>query len=482
MKYFPVLFQLVFCFHLLYGQEMVPAPSPVYPLPSEAQLNWHRMEMNAFIHFGINTFTDREWGFGDESPALFNPLQANPEQWANVLKDAGFKGVILTAKHHDGFCLWPSRFTEHSVRNSPWLDGRGDVAGALSRACRENGMRFGIYLSPWDRNHSRYGYPEYLRYYRNQLKEIITLYGPFFEIWFDGANGGDGYYGGAREKRRIDGKTYYDWPGVIRMADSLQPGAIFFSDAGPGCRWVGNENGVAGETNFNTITTDTLYAGKPGICELLSTGSPDGRQWVPAEADVSIRPGWFWHEREDSLVKSPEELFDIYLKSVGRGALLLLNVPPDRRGLLHENDIKSLQGFRKLLDEAFDTNLLANATVMASRIRGNNPLYAPENMLDNDPETYWALNDHEDTASVVFILDRPGKINYLVIKEHIALGQRVTAFRVEACNGGQFETLAEATTIGYKRILKLKPMVADRIRVTITGARATPLISETELY
>lgn len=469
-------------FYFSYSQDMIPAPSPVYPLPSKSQMDWHHMEMNAFIHFSINTFTGREWGFGDESPALFSPSQADPEQWVLVLKNAGFRGIILTAKHHDGFCLWPSRYTEHCVRNALWLDGNGDVVGALSRACRKHGIRFGVYLSPWDRHHPRYGFPEYLQYYRDQLKELITLYGPFFEIWFDGANGGDGYYGGAREIRRIDGRHYYDWPGVIRMTDSLQPGVIFFSDAGPGCRWVGNESGVAGETNFNTITTDTLYAGKPGIYGLLTSGSPDGKQWVPAEADVSIRPGWFWHQKEDSLVKTPEELFDIYLKSVGRGALLLLNIPPDRRGLLHENDVKSLRGFRKLLDEAFDTNLLANATVTASRIRGNDARFAPENLLDNHPETYWALNDDEDTASVVFTLDRARALHYIVIKEHIALGQRVTAFRVEALTGAHWETLAEATTMGYKRILRLPHVVSDRIRITITGSMATPLISETELY
>jgi alpha-L-fucosidase len=333
------------------------APAAVIPVPSEAQLAWHEMEMNAFIHFTINTFTDKEWGFGDESPALFNPSQINVEQWITTLKSAGFKGVILTTKHHDGFCLWPSQFTEHSIKKSPYKEGKGDIVREVSDACKKHGMKFGIYVSPWDRNRADYGTPSYIEYYRNQLKELFTNYGPMFEMWFDGANGGDGYYGGANEKRRIDGATYYNWPTTLKMVREMEPDVIFFSDAGPGVRWVGNEKGIAGETNWNTITPDTLYAGKAGIEELLQTGHENGTEWIPAEVDVSIRPGWFFHIKEDTLVKSAEKLFDIYLSSVGRGSTLLLNVPPDNRGLVHENDVKSLQAWREMLDREFNTNL-----------------------------------------------------------------------------------------------------------------------------
>jgi alpha-L-fucosidase len=300
------------------------------------------METNAFIHFTTNTFTDKEWGYGDESPEIFNPTAFDATQWVTALKEAGFQGVILTCKHHDGFCLWPSKFTDHSVKSSPFLKGQGDIVKAVSEACQREGLKFGIYLSPWDRNRSDYGTPSYVEYYRNQLTELITTYGPVFEMWFDGANGGDGYYGGARESRKINGATYYDWPKTLEIVREMAPHILFFSDAGPGVRWVGNERGIAGETNWNTITPDTLFAGKPGIEKLLNEGEEFGSAWIPAEVDVSIRPGWFYHHKEDSLVKTGEKLFEIYLTSVGRGSTLLLNVPPDRRGLIHENDLKEV--------------------------------------------------------------------------------------------------------------------------------------------
>ncbi|HRJ15224.1 MAG TPA: alpha-L-fucosidase [Saprospiraceae bacterium] len=368
-----ILVFMLGCAVVLYSQNEVKPPAPVFPIPSAAQMAWHQMEMNAFVHFTTNTFTGKEWGFGDENPGIFNPAQANVQQWINIFQKAGFRGVILTAKHHDGFCLWPSTYTHHSVVNSPYKGGKGDIVMEVAEGCKRYGLKMGVYLSPWDRNHARYGTPEYVDYYRNQLKELIADYGPFFEIWFDGANGGDGYYGGAKDTRKIDGRTYYDWPGTINMVNKINPNVIFFSDAGPGCRWVGNEKGVAGETNWNTISVDTLYAGKPNIEQLLNTGSEDGTSWVPAEVDVSIRPGWFYHQEEDSQVKTPEKLFEIYLSSVGRGAVLLLNVPPDRRGLIHENDIQSLKGFRRILDRTFKINLAQKASVRASSHRGNHP-------------------------------------------------------------------------------------------------------------
>lgn len=458
------------------------APAPVYPLPSAAQLEWHEMEMNAFVHFTTNTFTDKEWGYGDEEPAIFNPSAVDTKQWAKTLKEAGFKTMILTCKHHDGFCLWPSKYTEHSISASPYKNGKGDLVKEASDAARAYGLKFGVYLSPWDRNRADYGQPSYLEYYRNQLKELFTQYGPVFEMWFDGANGGDGYYGGVKEKRKINGATYYDWPTTLDLVRSMQPNTLFFSDAGPGLRWVGNEEGRAGSTNWNSISADTLFAGKSGIEELLSTGSPDGKQWIPAEVDVSIRPGWFYHAKEDTKVKTPEQLFDIYLSSVGRGSTLLLNVPPDRRGIFHENDVKSLQGFRRLLDEAFAVNLAAKASVTASNIRGKAKAFAAVNITDNNKATYWSTDDGISKGSFEISLRKPAKISYVLLQEYITLGQRVKSFTVEVWVNGSWTKVAEGTTIGYKRILKIDPVTTNKIRVTINEAKASLAISNAALY
>lgn len=470
------------CAVVLYSQNEVKPPAPVFPIPSAAQMAWHQMEMNAFVHFITNTFTGKEWGFGDENPGIFNPAQANVQQWINIFQKAGFRGVILTAKHHDGFCLWPSTYTHHSVVNSPYKGGKGDIVMEVAEGCKRYGLKMGVYLSPWDRNHARYGTPEYVDYYRNQLKELIADYGPFFEIWFDGANGGDGYYGGAKDTRKIDGRTYYDWPGTINMVNKINPNVIFFSDAGPGCRWVGNEKGVAGETNWNTISVDTLYAGKPNIEQLLNTGSEDGTSWVPAEVDVSIRPGWFYHQEEDSQVKTPEKLFEIYLSSVGRGAVLLLNVPPDRRGLIHENDIQSLKGFRRILDRTFKINLAQKASVRASSHRGNHPLFAPKNLLDDDFDSYWATEDNETTANVEITLKSERTLQYIELQEYIKLGQRVKSFSVEAWLNNQWQTVATGTTIGYKCILPLNSIKTAQLKITFRDSKACLAISKISIY
>lgn len=464
------------------SEKQVSPPEPVLPVPSAAQMEWHEMELNAFIHFTTNTFTGKEWGFGDESPSIFNPSDFNADQWISTLKDAGFKGAILTCKHHDGFCLWPSDFTEHDVASSPWKAGKGDVVKEVADACKRHGLEFGVYLSPWDRNHPEYGRPPYIDYYRNQLKEIFTKYGPVFEMWFDGANGGDGYYGGANEKRSINGATYYEWPKTLQMVREMEPDVIFFSDAGPGVRWVGNERGVVSETNWNTITPDTLYAGKHGITELLNTGHPEGTHWIPAEVDVSIRPGWFYHEDEDSKVKSPEKLFDIYMTSVGRGSTLLLNVPPDKRGLINELDVAALKGWRKMLDEAFANNLAAKAKATASEYRGESLRYEPANITDGDKETYWTTNDETQTASVEIDLGQPQKVKYVMLQEYIKLGQRVKGFKVEAFKDGNWQPVGSGTTIGYKRILKIDPVETDKLRISITDSKACPVISNVEVY
>ncbi|MEI9910410.1 MAG: alpha-L-fucosidase [Bacteroidota bacterium] len=452
------------------------------PLPSAAQLAWHEMELNAFVHFTTNTFTNLEWGYGDESESIFNPEQMDANQWAKTLKEAGFKTLILTCKHHDGFCLWPSKYTEHSVKNSPYKKGKGDIVKEASEAAKKYGLKFGVYLSPWDRNRTDYGKSSYITYYRNQLKELFTQYGPVVEMWFDGANGGDGYYGGAKEKRKINGATYYDWPATLSLVRSMQPNVLFFSDAGPSVRWVGNERGVAGETNWNTISTDTIFAGKAGIEELLNTGSPDGKKWVPAEVDVSIRPGWFYHAAEDILVKTPEKLFEIYLTSVGRGSTLLLNVPPDRRGLFHENDVKALQGFRELLNAAFAKNLALKATVTASSYRGRSKTFSAANITDGNKETYWATDDKIKTGSFEITLGEISTVNYILLQEYIKLGQRVKSFTVEVWKDNAWQKVADATTIGYKRILKIAPVATGKIKISIVDSKACPVISNVEVY
>lgn len=477
MSHLFAIFLLMSC-----NSTAVDPPVPIQPVPTERQLAWHELEQYAFVHFTTNTFTDKEWGYGDEDPAIFNPTDFDADQWCRVFKDAGLNAVILTCKHHDGYCLWPSTYTEHSVKKSPWKEGGGDVVQELRDASEKYGLKFGIYLSPWDRNHADYGREEYVQYYRNQLKEIFSNYGPIFEMWFDGANGGTGYYGGADEKRNIDKKTYYDWPATLEMVRGMEPEVIFFSDAGPDIRWCGNERGYVNETNWNTMNTDTLYAGKGGINELLNTGTEGGNSWIPAEVDVSIRPGWFYHADEDVKVKSPENLFDIYLNSVGRGSNLLLNIPPDRRGLIHENDVKALSGWKKLLDEAFRQNLAIGKKASADKVRGNNKKYGAQNVTDGDMETYWSTDDGETEASVTVDLREKKEIKYIFVQEYIKLGQRVRTFDVEIEKDGEWEKVASSTTIGYKKILRLNPVLTSKVRINITGARACPLISNVEIY
>ena len=413
---------------------------------------------------------------------MFNPSSLDAGQWASTFKEAGFKGVILTCKHHDGFCLWPTQLSEHSVKSSPWQSGAGDVVKSLAEACRRHGLKFGIYVSPWDRNHRDYGTPAYLDYYRGQLDELFKSYGPLFEMWFDGANGGDGYYGGAREKRAINGSTYYEWPVTLNGVRELSPSIIFFSDAGPGVRWVGNEKGIAGETNWCTITPDTLFAGKAGIESILNTGSENGTAWIPAETDVSIRPGWFYHAREDSLVKSPDQLFKIYLTSVGRGSTLLLNVPPDRRGLIHENDVASLKGFRKLLDSVFRHNQAREASIEVESYRGKSKEYAGANLIDSDVTTSWATDDDMLASTIELGWNEEREFSFLVLQETISLGQRVKAFRVDSWEDGQWKIAGEGTTIGYKRIVPLSLGRTTRLRISITESRACPVLHTIGVY
>src|SRR5216117_1198672 len=394
----------------------VDPPAPFSPVPAPRQLAWHDLEFYGFLHFTVNTFTNREWGYGDESPAVFNPTDFDADQIVGAARDGGMKGLILTCKHHDGFCLWPSRYTEHSVKNSPC---KRDVVKEISEACGKAGLKFGVYLSPWDRNHKDYGSPEYLVYYRNQLRELLTEYGPVFEIFFDGANGGDGYYGGAYERREIDNRTYYDWPNTWRLVRELQPNTVLFSDAGPDIRWVGNERGIAGETCWATSNRDDFSPGNADPAR-LNRGDRPGTHWVPAECDVSIRPGWFYHKSEDDQVKTARRLVDLYYSSVGRGASFLLNLPPDRRGRIHDNDVRSLREFRRLLDATFSTDLAPGARVAASNVRGNgrDARFVPENVLDKRRDTYWTTDDQIRTPDLTLDLSREVTFNVVRLREY----------------------------------------------------------------
>lgn len=469
------------------GFAAAPAPTPFGALPTDRQLAWHELETCAFLHFTVNTFTDKEWGYGDEDPNLFAPSQFDADAIVESLKAGGMKGVILTAKHHDGFCLWPTRTTDHSVRSSRWKDGKGDAVRELSEAAARHGLRFGVYLSPWDRNHAAYARPEYVEVYRRQLRELLTGYGSIFEVWHDGANGGDGYYGGAREKRLIDKRAYYDWPRTWELVRELQPGACIFSDVGPDIRWVGNERGFAGETCWATYDPVGADGGaaSPGDTRYKEggTGHRDGNHWLPAECDVSIRPGWFWHEKENARVKSPADLLDLYYRSVGRGAGFLLNVPPDRRGLLHESDTASLAAFGKKLRATFERNLAAGAKVSASNTRGKARMFAPGNLLDASRDTYWSTGDGVHTAEVVLEFGAPVTFGVVRLREYIALGQRIDRFAVDFSNGGGWSPFGQGTSIGSCRLVRAAaPVTAKRVRLSILAAAAPPAVSEFALF
>lgn len=455
------------------------APQPVGPVPNENQMRWQEMEYYAFLHYSTNTYTDQEWGYGDDDPKIFNPGKLDCRQWARVCKEAGMKGIILTAKHHSGFCLWPSKYTEYSVKNSPWRGGKGDIVRDLANACKEYSLKLGIYLSPWDRNHPDYGRPEYITYFRNQLRELLTNYGDIFEIWFDGANGGSGYYGGARETRKIDRTTYYDWPNTYKLIRELQPRIVIWNDGGDRAdlRWVGTEAGYVGETNWSLLnaTGDVPW-------DMLHHGVENGDSWVPGEVNTSIRPGWFYHEYEDSRVKTLPQLLNTWYSSFGRNGTLLLNFPIDRHGLIHENDERAALQLAKSVREAFAVNLAAKSKVKASNVRGNDKKFDAGKVKDGDKNTYWATDDGVTTASLTIDLGKPTSFNRFLVQEYIRLGQRVKAFTVEALVNGTWKELAQATTIGYKRILLFPTVKATQVRFNITGSKSSPVISNLAIY
>ena len=457
-------------------------PEPILPVPEPKQVEWQQMETYAFIHFGLNTFNDREWGYGDTDPKTFNPTNLDCEQWAQTLVKAGMKGVILTAKHHDGFCLWPFEGTDYSVKNSPWKNGQGNVVKELSEACKKYGLKFAVYLSPWDRHQANYGTPEYLPYFYAQLHDLLTNYGPVFEVWFDGANGGDGWYGGAKDIRTIDRKNYYNYPRIYEMLDSIQPQAIIFSDGGPGCRWVGNEKGFAGATNWSFLRKGEVHPGYDKSYE-LQYGHPDGNQWVPAECDVSIRPGWFYHPEEDDRVKSPDQLVDLYYRSVGHNATLLLNFPVDRRGLIHPVDSANAVRFHEMIQQQLKTNLVAGMTPKVSNERGGD--FVASALTDDFFDTYWATEDGVTTADIEFSFDTPTRMNRMMLQEYIPLGQRVKAFVVEYLDKDTWLPVKlneETTTIGYKRLLRFETVETKGIRIRITDARGPLCLSSVGVY
>ncbi len=444
------------------------APAPHGPVPTEAQVNWLRMEWYAFVHFGLNTWTDREWGYGDESPTLFNPTRFDADAIVSVFKRAGMRGMIYTAKHHDGWCSWPTRTTKHSIKASPWKKGKGDVVKEFALACKRHGIAFGTYLSPWDRNCAEYGRPGYLKTYYAQVKELLTKYGPIFEIWFDGANGGDGYYGGARERRNIgNASDYYQFAKLVRQIRRLQPNCIIWGAGGLGdAEWGGSEKGHVKYPLSNVREVN----GK--------------KRWVSLEGDTPInRRGWFWHPGQQNAVKSPEHLMQVYLDSVGRGANLILNLAPNREGELDAADVESLLAFGRMRRALLAKDYALGARAEASEVRGKDKRFAAAMLTDGDIETYWCPEDGTTTGTLEVTLPEPKTFDVIRLREQIRLGQRVEAFEIDAFIDGAWQTVdAGGKSIGHQVMRKLEaPITTDRLRVRITGAAACPCISELSL-
>ena len=480
---------LVCLFLINVGVGFAQAPKPYGVLPTPTQLAWHEMEMYCLIHFGVDTYTDKEWGYGDEDPAIVNPVNFDAGQIVAAAKAGGFKGVVIVAKHHDGLCLWPTKTTDHNITKSPWRGGKGDMVREYQLACNKLGMQMGLYCSPWDRNNALYGTAAYVKTYRAQIKELYTGYGPLFMSWHDGANGGDGYYGGTRETRKIDRTSYYGWDTTWAMIRQLQPGAAIFGDIGPDVRWVGNEEGHAGVTCWATYTPQAPDAGKKpanGYSKYweATEGTRNGEFWLPAECDVPLRPGWFYHASQDMQVKSPYQLLDLYYQSVGRGADLDLGLAPNREGRLDEHDVASLKAFGDLLKEIFSVNLARGAAFTASNIRGkNNALYGPSRLVDGDRYSYWATDDSVRTPHLVMDMGKRVTFNVIRLRENIKLGQRIDSFAVDAFDGGQWVVIGAGTSIGAGRLIRLRQnVVTNKVRLRIVGSGACVALSEFGLF
>ena len=457
---------------ILFSACVQKAPEPYGAVPSPQQVEWQKMEMNFLVCFGPNTFTGMEWGLGTESEDVFNPSDLDCGQWVSIAKAAGFKGLIIVAKHHDGFCLWPNPESTHTVANSPWKDGKGDVLKELSDACAAEGLKFGIYISPWDRNDPHYGTPEYNDVYVRTLESALDgCYGSVFEEWFDGACGE-----GPNGKRQV-----YDWDRFHETVLKYQPEAVMFSDVGPGCRWVGNESGIAGRTNWSTFSPECFTAGAgapPG--DTLQIGNIHGNAWVPAETDVPLRLGWFWRESENDKVKSLQELVSIYNTSVGRNSLLLLGVAPDITGHIHPADSARLMEFGAAIKEIFSTNLAEGATVKASSNRGRE--FKAANILDGDYDSYWAAPDGINEAVLTFDLGAEKTFNRILLQEYILLGQRIKAFTIKVLTAdGSWKEIASETTIGFKRIVPVETVTTSKIEISVSSF-APPIINNVGLF
>lgn len=465
-------------------------PKPYGALPSDRQLSWHETEMYCIIHFGLATYTNKEWGYGDEDPALFTAPLFDADKVVETIKQSGFKGIVVVAKHHDGFCLWPTATTDYNISKSPWKEGRGDMVKEYYEATKKANIKLGLYCSPWDRNNALYGKPEYVKdIYINQLKELYTNYGELFMSWHDGANGGDGYYGGAREMRQIDRTSYYGWDSIWNITRSMQPKANIFGDAGPDVRWIGNEEGHAGETSWATYTPIAREEGKkPGNgatkYELGVEGTRNGNYWMPGECDVPFRPGWFYHISEDYRAKSPHELLDLYYKSVGRGACLDLGICLNFDGELHNDDIRILKTFGNMLRLIFAENLLENAKFTASNVRANsNSKFGTSFLVDDDRYSYWATDDDVTTPTLTAKLPSQKTFNVIRLRENIKLGQRIEEIAVDAWLNGDWQQIATATSIGANRLIRLDEEVStNKVRLRILKSPVSIALSDFGLY
>ena len=469
---------LVFTVVCLMAVSCVPRPERSYPVPTSQQLEWQQLETYAFIHFGLNTFNDMEWGFGDTPSYTFNPKHLDCEQWVLTLKNCGMKGVIFTAKHHDGFCLWPTETTGYSIKNTYYKKGQGDLVRELSDACRKHGLKLGIYLSPWDRNQAEYGYQGYVEVYHRQIEELTSNYGELFEFWFDGANGGTGWYGGANEMRSIVAEHYYDYEKARDIVWSHSPHAAIFGGTVPTLRWVGNEEGWAGTTNWSNYHADYESLNDT---RALSRGFVDGEAWLPAEVDVSIRPGWFYHDHEQP--KSVEQLVDLYYHSVGHNANLLLNFPVNKEGRIPtEDSLRAVEWYRTLQAELSD-NKLKDCKVSTDHIRSRR--FAPKYVLDEEYTHYWATEDGVRHAELVFEFPSTTVLSRLELQEYIPLGQNVDDFCLDRFINGRWlpiETDEELTTIGYKRLVRFDPVKMDRLRIRFRVAKGTLCINKVAAY
>ncbi|MEY2596086.1 MAG: hypothetical protein RI965_1358 [Bacteroidota bacterium] len=463
-----------------------PAPRPYGALPSARQLKWHETEVYGLIHFTPTTFENKEWGYGDADPKIFNPSMFDAEKIISALKAGGLKGVILVSKHHDGFALWPTKTTSYNISQSPFRNGKGDMVKEIEQACRKLGMKFGVYCSPWDRNNPRYGTSAYVEDYRNQLKELYSNYGELFMSWHDGANGGDGFYGGQRTTKKIDRSTYYGWDTTWAITRKMQPNANIFSDIGWDVRWVGNERGFAAETSWATFTPVPVEGESKTVPGQLDDkqnpfGTRNGANWVPAECDVPLRKGWFYHPEDKDKVKSPAQLFDLYLKSVGRGAALDLGIAPNTNGLLADEDIASLKGFGTLVNESFKKNLAENASITSKETRGKT--FSTQYLKDGNLKTYWASSDNELTPTIEFSWNENITFDLIRLREFIPLGQRVESFEVDVFENHQWKKITEATSIGASRILYLQqPVSTNRVRVKINASPVCVTFSEIGFY